>query len=62
MLIDEATNQIDISLERKIFKRMFDKFKNRTIIAVSHRLENMDLFDKVIKINNRKIEVITRNE
>ena len=62
LLIDEATNQIDISLERKIFKRMFDKFKNRTIIAVSHRLENMDLFDKVIKINNSKIEVITRNE
>ena len=50
ILIDEATNAIDISLERKILQNIFNKYKNKTIIIVSHRKENIDLFDKIINI------------
>ena len=32
-----------------------------TIINVSHRLDNMDLYDKVIKIENGQAEVIVKN-
>ena len=55
MLIDEGLNAIDINLERKILKNIFEKYINKTIIIISHRLENMDLFNKVIKLENGKI-------
>lgn len=56
LIIDEGLNQIDISLERKILKNILGKYKDKTIIVISHRLENMDLFDKVIKFDNGKIK------
>lgn len=56
LLIDEGLNQVDINLERKILKNIFNKYKNKTIIVVSHRLENMDLYDQVIELENGMIK------
>ena len=50
ILIDEGLNAIDINLERKILKNIFNEYKNKTIIIVSHRIENIDLYDRVIEI------------
>lgn len=50
LLIDEGLNQMDVDLERRILKRLFNKYKNKTIIVVSHRLENMDLYNKTINL------------
>lgn len=58
LVIDEGLNQVDISLERKILKNMFNRYKNKTIIVISHRLENLDLFNHMIKLENG---VITEN-
>lgn len=55
ILIDEGLNAINIDLERKILKNIFLKFKNHTIIMVSHRLENIDLFNKTIYLETGKI-------
>ena len=52
LILDEALNELDIDMERRILKRLFKKYKDKTMIIISHRLENMDLFDKVIKIKN----------
>lgn len=52
ILIDEGLNEIDINLERKILKEMFTKYKALTFIIVSHRIENLDLFDNVIRIED----------
>jgi len=63
ILIDEGLNEIDINLERKILKNIFIYYKDKTIIIVSHRLDNMDLYNRVIKIESGKIkEVLTKNE
>ena len=62
LMLDEALNEIDINMERRILKNIFNKYFNKTIIIVSHRLENMDLFDKVIKFSNGSIEYITKKE
>ena len=63
LLIDEGLNQIDVELERKILKNLFNKFHDKTIIIVSHRLENMDLYDKLIKLENVKVkECVKRND
>ena len=55
ILIDEGLSQIDVSLERKILSNVFSIYKNTTIIIISHRLENMDLYDRVIHIEEGKI-------
>ena len=46
---------MDINLERKILKNIFQKYKNKMIIVISHRLDNMDLYDRVIEIDNGKV-------
>lgn len=56
LLIDEGLNAIDINLERKILKNIFSKYQNKTIIVISHRLENLDLFNKVIQLKQGTIE------
>ena len=52
ILIDEGLNEIDIDLERKILKNIFNYYNDKIIIIVSHRLNNLDLYDKVIKLEN----------
>lgn len=51
ILIDEGLNEIDIGLERKILKNIFAYCSEKLIIIISHRLDNIDLYDKVIKID-----------
>lgn len=56
LLIDEGLNQVDVSLERKILKNIFSRYKDKTIIFVSHRLENLDLYDHLIELENGLIK------
>lgn len=62
IMIDEGLSQMDINLERKILKNIFNNYKSSTIIIVSHRLDNMDLYDKVIRVEKGKSEVLERND
>ena len=52
ILIDEGLNAMDVNLERKILKNLFYKYRNKTIIIVSHRVENLDLFDHFIRLSS----------
>ena len=56
ILIDEGLNQIDTKLERKILSNIFSSYKDKTIIVVSHRMENTDMFDRIININEGVIK------
>lgn len=56
LIIDEGLNQVDINLERKILKNLINTYSNKQIIVVSHRLENMDLFNRVIEFSNHTIK------
>ncbi len=60
LILDESLSQVDIDLERKIIKNIFKKYKNKTIILVSHRYDNLDLFDKVVRLDNGKIKEVNR--
>ncbi len=51
LIVDEAFNQMDVNLERRILKRLFAKYQSQTIIVISHRKENIDLFDRKIIID-----------
>lgn len=55
LIIDEGLSQTDINLERKILKNLFKMYENKMIIVISHRLDNMDLYDRVIELKNGEI-------
>ena len=61
ILIDEGLNQIDIALERKILNNIFNYYKNKTIIIISHRKNNQDLYTKIYQINNGYLASINNN-
>ena len=54
-IFDEALNAIDIKKERLILKNIFNLLKDKTVIVVSHRFNNNDLFDKKILLNEEGI-------
>lgn len=49
-ILDESFSQIDVAREREILKNIFKSFKSKTIIVISHRFDNNDLFDRVINL------------
>lgn len=55
LIIDEGLNQVDIDLERKILKNLFNKYKNKTILVISHRTENLDLYDRKLVIEDGEL-------
>ena len=46
-ILDETFSQINIEKERIILKNIFDKFKDKMIIVISHRFDNSDLYDDI---------------
>ncbi len=50
LLIDEILDEIDYVQERQIIMNMFARYKNKTIIVISHRSNNQDLYDRVITL------------
>lgn len=55
LIIDEGLSQVDINMERRILKNIFNKYNDKTIIFVSHRLDNQDLFDQIITLEEGKV-------
>ena len=53
IIFDESFNEIDSKTERAILKNIKDNF-DVTILFISHRKENIDLFNKHYKIQNKK--------
>ena len=55
LILDEATNSLDIKTERSILE-VFKKIKkNKIIIIISHRIETMKLCDHVIQIKKNSL-------
>ncbi len=62
LLIDEGFGQMDINLERRILKRLFERYPEKMIAVISHRKDNMDLYDQVLRLEKGKIvEMLERS-
>lgn len=55
LIFDEATNALDNQTEKAIIKDIFSKSDDKTIIFVSHNLENLKYCDSVYEINNQSL-------
>lgn len=55
LVLDESFNEISIEEERMILKNIFNNYPYLTVILISHRQDNSDLFDKIYKIKRRNV-------
>lgn len=59
LIIDEAMNAMDVSMERKILKSIIKNY-HKTLIMITHRTDNVDLFDRKIEIQGGRINADVR--
>ncbi len=62
LIIDEGLDEVDLNTERMILKNVFSKYIDKTIIVISHRLDNIDLYDRFIEMNDGMIIKDIRKE
>lgn len=55
-IFDEAFNEIDVAREKKILLNIFKYLSDKTIIVVSHRFDNKNLFDRTLTLKNGMID------
>ena len=58
IVLDEAMSGLDNASENIILKNIETSFKNKTVIAVTHRLSAVKTFDKIIVLGKNGIEEI----
>ena len=56
IILDEATNALDLKTENEILKSILKFKKNITIIMISHRLELIKKFDKILFLDKGEIQ------
>ena len=56
LILDEATASLDSESEKKVHKAIDNIVKNRTVIIIAHRLSTIRNADKIIVIDEGKIE------
>ena len=56
LILDEATNALDILTENEIFNALNKLNKDTTIIMITHRLDVIKKFDKIIFMNEGRVE------
>ena len=58
LIFDEATNALDEKNEKIIFENIKKLKGKKTIIVISHNLENLKICDKVFKLENKMLKKI----
>ena len=56
LILDEATSSLDEKTEKIVLKKLITKFHDKTILCITHRLSNVKLFNKAIKVKNGQLK------
>ena len=56
LMFDEATNSLDANNERVIMENLNHLFRNRTVVIVAHRLSTVKNADKIVVLNQGRLE------
>lgn len=58
LIFDEATSSLDEKTEKVFFDQIYKLKKNKTILIVSHKRSMLDRCDKVLELENKKLNEI----
>lgn len=56
LILDEIAASLDVDNEKKIQESLNKLIKNKTVIIISHRLKSIENVDKIVVIENGKVE------
>lgn len=56
LILDEATNALDITSQNQILKNIFEEFKNKTVILISHQSNNFNYCNKKYFLENKLLK------
>jgi ATP-binding cassette subfamily B protein len=54
LILDESLNGVDLHLERKILENLLELYKDKILIYITHRKDNINLFNKTINFNKER--------
>ena len=57
LILDEATNAIDVDGERLLLKRLTELKPRPTIVMIAHRAESLSLCDRVITLKDGRLDM-----
>ncbi|MGL5918456.1 MAG: ABC transporter ATP-binding protein [Cetobacterium sp.] len=58
VMLDEGTSALDNILEKKIMENILEKFNDKIIISIAHRLNTIKKFDKIVVLSKSGIKEI----
>ena len=58
LVLDEATNALDVNTEMNIMRNIKNLRGKKTIIIVSHKKENLKDCDTIYEVKNNSIKVV----
>ena len=62
ILLDESTSALDVATEGKILRNVMERNQNRTLIFVTHRTGVLPMCHKVYKIEQKKLQTLSKEE
>ena len=58
LILDEATNELDVQTEKKIVNEIFLKKEDKTIIFVSHNRDNLIFCDLIYEVKEKNLSKV----
>jgi ABC-type bacteriocin/lantibiotic exporter with double-glycine peptidase domain len=55
LVLDEATSNLDVITEKKVHEALHDLSKDITLIAITHRISSVYLFDRIIVMHEGRV-------
>jgi len=55
LVLDEATASLDASSQARIIELVKERFKDRTVISIAHRLGTVKDYDRILVFDNGQI-------
>lgn len=62
LILDESLNGLDMHLEKSILKNILRICNSKILIYITHRVENINLFNKIINFNDEIIQIKERSK
>lgn len=53
--LDEASSNMDPKTDALLHEKIFEYAENKTLIVITHRLENIERFDRVVVMDKGKV-------